>query len=262
MQNRQIASTLSSTPLFFPGSPSLLPSQLVPLPPCQTVQCGWEMGACGQFVISLLLLPPHTFPLLWWGTFHRLKSLRLILFQCGGRLHFLQEISTSSSLGPLCAAVWLSAPVLHRLQGNLCSSTWSIPLSSLTFMSAGLFSYFLSPHFSVPCSVFHFLKCIFPVAPPVWLRSSAVPCDGSAGVGWNHLCLPWGSPWPPLTWAKTLTNPVTNKPLPPPKLYHLHLILFTYQLWEVAQHDIHCHCLKFEDALCVSPSYLFTESHK
>lgn len=55
-------------PLFFPGSPSLLPSQLVPLPPCQTVQCGWEMGACGQSVISLLLLPPHTFPLLRSGT--------------------------------------------------------------------------------------------------------------------------------------------------------------------------------------------------
>lgn len=39
-----------------------------------------------------------------------------------------------------------------------------------------------------------FLKHIAPEMLPSWLKSWAVPCSGSVGADWNHLCLVWGSP--------------------------------------------------------------------
>lgn len=64
----------------------------------------------------------------------------------------------------------------HKRQGNLClEHLFCLFLSDLDVCRAVIHT-FLFPYFSFAGSVFPFLKYIFPEAPPVCLRSLAVPC--------------------------------------------------------------------------------------
>lgn len=76
--------------------------------------------------------------------------------------------------------------VLHRHQGVPALVPWSNS-PSLTLLFPLLFLNFLSFFLSIWWIFFPFLNTFSEEAPP--LRGSAVPCDGSARMGWNWLCL-------------------------------------------------------------------------
>jgi len=111
--------------------------------------------------------------------------------------------------------------LLHRLQGNVCSCTWSRPF--LSFVSDLGVCRAVSPTSSLLCSIVPFLKYLFPEAPLALLMGTAVSCSGSVA---EPLIFSQRGPFcRPLT---TLTLPSTTnlgrkKPpnkKPPPKKTH------------------------------------------
>jgi len=65
-------------------------------------------------------------------------------------------------------------------------------------VSAGLLLLPFASFLSLLHSVFYpILDIFFPEASPSWLRGSVLPCGGSVGAGWNHLCPTWAAPASP-----------------------------------------------------------------
>lgn len=103
----------------------------------------------------------------------------------------------------LCSSVgfpWVAVPVgifgvvqiLHRHQGVPAMVPWSnSSFSDLAVPFAVSQFPHPTPHPPTPiwCIFCPFLNIFSVEAPPAWLRGSAVPCDGSARMGWNRLCL-------------------------------------------------------------------------
>lgn len=97
--NDPLKQHLPPTCLFFPGSSSLLFSQLLIPPPCQTVQGGWGMGHCSQL---LTLFTCSTI-----GPLYGLKSL-IIMLQFGLSIccNSFREYQPSPARGPPCVLQW------------------------------------------------------------------------------------------------------------------------------------------------------------
>lgn len=99
--------------------------------------------------------------------------------------YFQKQPPTLAWLSPLSAGRYLLySGVLHKLQRNLCSGTWTTTASpcTLILVSAELFLIL----FPLPITVLNtVLPCIYS------LMCSALSCGGSAaemaGIGWNQL---------------------------------------------------------------------------
>jgi len=148
---------------------------------------------------SLAYVPPHAFPCFLCGLFSTGCSHPQCTSTCssmGPSMGSRVDICSSMVLHGLQGYNLLDHGLLHGLQGNLCSSTWSAASPSLILVSAGLFhTVFFFPLIPLLFLVLMpFLKSVFPETSPSWLSGSAVPCGRSAGDGCNRLRQARGSP--------------------------------------------------------------------
>jgi len=158
----------SAPPTVFPRSVSLLHSQL--LYPSPSGAGGWGVGACSQPITpSLLLLPPHAFPLLQHESCPQAALLwAKSCFSMGsstGHSSF-KKYPPSLDFGllqVLAGNYLLWHCIFHGLQGNICSGTWST--SSPFLYSFGVYNavslFFLSSSACMVCFL-PFLKHFFP----------------------------------------------------------------------------------------------------
>lgn len=190
----------------------------------------------------LLLLPPHTFPLLKGGILTGSSFLPEDLSLCGvvptGHnshqepdlvvgLHRLQFPSSVQPPAPAWhlpwVALWIAGPLWTFLgfRGTICitvvfSKSWrATVVQHLEHSLSLLFPCYLQgcfahvfPHPSLPSSILLFSKYTFPKPPPLGLLGSAVFCSGSAGADGNRLCPAWGRH--SLSWITELSTSVTN----------------------------------------------------
>lgn len=176
---------------------------------------------------SLLLYPPHIFPLIQHGPWAAI----------------LQD-----KPAPVWRPLWASwrQPVslwpFHRLQGE--SLLWHLNTSFPFFSpqdSKGCFSHF-SP--TLPCCAAFcpFIHRLLPRHHHLWLLGPAMPCSVSIGAVWNGLCPPLGNPG-----LASWKSPAAPAPAPG----HLHLIQWQVLLFWKYNAE---YCLMIQD---VKDLYLF-----